>query len=354
MKLESPTAAMVTPPARRRPVRELAARALGPLVAILVTGTAGAQVPGSGYDPHAVPGAASRARAAVDTRDFERLLRGLDGDESRAERELAAIEPERGVVRTRMVARGRAYYKLVRAGLLPVGGGFDALVDHATRVERLRTAIERDMEQLRELDERHAELTKELRRIRAEKAPLEVQRQAMERARVAIRQADERAEAYERAFGADAAGGQVAIYGPSADDPQLGAADGPFETMRGRLAFPLGGRAAVGDPTQMGFDSGPGIELQATRDTAVRAVYAGRVVFVGEYLDYGLSVLIDHGGEYYSMYGRLARAEVALGDTVPDRGRIGWVTRGSGKVATLHFELRRGSGPLDAARWLGL
>jgi murein DD-endopeptidase MepM/ murein hydrolase activator NlpD len=337
-------------------VRELAARALGPCVAILVAGTAGAQMPGSGgYGAAPAGGAGSRPQASVDTRDFERLLRGLDGDESRAQRELDAIEPERTVVRARMVARGRAYYKLVRAGLLPVGGGFDALVDHATRVERLRTAIERDLDVLGELDRRHAELTKELRLIRAEKAPLEVQRQAMERARVAIRQADERAEAYEHAFGADRAGGQVAIYGPSADDASgVGAADGPFETMRGRLAFPLGGRAAVGDPTQMGFDSGPGIELRATRDTTVRAVYAGRVVFVGEYLDYGLSVLIDHGGEYYSLYGRLSRAEVALGDTVPDRGRIGWVTRAGAKAATLHFELRKGAGPLDAARWLGL
>ena len=33
----------------------------------------------------------------------------------------------------------------MRAGLLPAGGGFDAMVDHAAHVERSRRAVERDL-----------------------------------------------------------------------------------------------------------------------------------------------------------------------------------------------------------------
>jgi septal ring factor EnvC (AmiA/AmiB activator) len=90
------------------------------------------------------------------------------------------------------------------------------------------------------------------------------------------------------------------------------------------------------------------------RNTAVRAVYPGRVVFVGQYLHYGKTVLLGHGDNYFSLYGRLSRSEVKLGDSVPDRGRLGWVTRHRGQRPSLYFELRKGTAPIDASSWLGL
>jgi murein hydrolase activator len=339
-----------------RHVERLAARSLGPVVAALVTGTAGAAVPGAEPAPAADAAPSYQEPAKTDTRDFERLLAGLDSEEQRLGAELDALGPKLDMVRTRIVARGRAYYRLVRAGLLPVGGGFDALVDHATRVERLRAAIDRDVETRKQLEQRRTELGAELRRVRAERAPLEVQRQAMLRAETAMRQADERRDAFERAFGSSQAPpGGLAIYGAG---PETGPLDadpaGSFAAMRGRLSFPLAGRAEIDRAEALGASSGGGIELRAGRDTAVRAVFAGRVVFVGEYLDYGPTVLIDHGENYFSLYGRLARAEVSLGDAVPERGRVGWVMRSGSRAPTLHFELRQGTNPVDAAKWLGL
>jgi septal ring factor EnvC (AmiA/AmiB activator) len=77
-------------------------------------------------------------------------------------------------------------------------------------------------------------------------------------------------------------------------------------------------------------------------------------VLVGPYLDYGQTVLVDHGDRYFTVYGRLSRAEVKLGDSVPERGRIGWITQHGSHRPTLYFEIRKGTAPLDASRWLGL
>jgi septal ring factor EnvC (AmiA/AmiB activator) len=176
----------------------------------------------------------------------------------------------------------------------------------------------------------------------------------MVRAEVAMREADERREAFDRAFGASQRpGSHLAIYGASTgpmDDQPL---DG-FEAMHGRLTFPLAGRAEVPSPSDPRSGNGPGLMLVAVRDTAVRAVYPGRVVLVGQYLDYGMTVLLDHGDRYFSVYGRLSSAGVKLGDAVPERGRIGWISRHGSRRPTLYFELRKGTAPIDAARWLGL
>ncbi len=73
--------------------------------------------------------------------------------------------------------------RLVRAGLLPVGGGFEATVDHASRLERLRRALTRDVELERKVAKRRVEMGKKLDDLRARRGPLEVQQQAMAQAR---------------------------------------------------------------------------------------------------------------------------------------------------------------------------
>jgi murein DD-endopeptidase MepM/ murein hydrolase activator NlpD len=332
-------------------------------VAVLVATTAGAYVPGQGTSQTPEPGRAAPAEPAEPlrpnpstTKEFEELLAKLDSKERRLTEELESLDPKGSMVRRRMIARGRAYYRLVRAGLLPVGGGFDALVDHATRVEQLRAALTRDLGEEQRIDQRRQQLEQEIRRAKAERAPLQVHQQALLRAGAAMREADERRAAFLRAFGASGAGDDhMAIYGASTEplDPGQAPTEG-FESMRGRLSFPLAGRAEVPSPSDPRSGNGPGLLLVATSATAVRAVYPGRVVLVGPYLDYGQTVLVDHGERYFTVYGRLSRAEVKLGDSIPERGRLGWITRHGGHRPTLYFEIRRGTAPLDAASWLGL
>jgi murein DD-endopeptidase MepM/ murein hydrolase activator NlpD len=315
---------------------------------VLVAGTAAAYGPGTQPAPVQTPVPPAPAASSDPVADFEQMLRELDQREKRLGTELAAIGPELDTCRRRMVARGRSYYRLVRAGLLPVGGGFDALVEHATTVERLRAALARDLALVSELGARQTEITAELRRLRAERAPLLIQREAMQRARSAMQQADERNAAFLRAFGSTDVSPHVAIYGTSrgTDEPLA-----RFRDLRGRLALPLPGRAEVVEPPAPGKRHG--IYLRASRDTDVRAVYPGRVVFVGR-SEHGETVVIDHGDRYFTVYGNLGHVEARDGEQVTEHGRIGWILRYAGQSPILYFELRRGDEPLDAAQWLGL
>lgn len=332
----------------RRPVGMIA---LG--LAILVGGSAGAYAgrPGPG-DRSDTARSTSRAtpKEPRGAQAFERMVTELDAKEQRLRKEIDELQPKIDTAHRRMVARGRAYYRLVRAGLLPVGGGFEALVDHATTVERLRAALGRDVALKQRLTDRTAQAKRQLRRVTAEKAPMMVQREAMRRAKVAMREGEDRRAAFLRAFGgASDALPHLAIYGadtgPVADEPLV-----RFSQMKGRLSFPLAGRFEVLTPHK---PSEEGLRLVASRDAAVRAVYAGRVAFVGQ-TAHGETVVLDHGEGYYTVYGGLQRIEVKVKEQLLGRGRLGWVLRTAAHRPTLYFELRRGRRLFDPAPWLGL
>jgi len=80
-------------------------------------------------------------------------------------------------------------------------------------------------------------------------------------------------------------------------------------------------------------------------------------VSVGPLGTYGLTVIIDHGGGDYSIYGSLYRSEVRRDQMVAKGQIIGTVgTSDPDQPAHLHFEIRHGADgrPLavDPAKWL--
>ncbi|RLB62014.1 MAG: peptidase [Deltaproteobacteria bacterium] len=317
------------------------------ILAVLVAGSAAAYADRVGLSR---PTSRQAPKELRGTQAFEQMVTELDNKERRLQKEIEELQPRIDTAHRRMVARGRAYYRLVRAGLLPVGGGFEALVDHATTVERLRAALSRDVVLERKLTDRQAEATRQLRRVTTEKAPLMVQREAMRRAKVAMREGEERRAAFLRAFGgASDALPHLAIYGadtgPVAGEPLV-----RFSQMKGRLSFPLTGRFEVLTPHK---PTEEGLQLVAARDAAVRAVYAGQVAFVGQ-TAHGETVVVQHGEGYYTVYGGLQRIEVKVKEQLLERARLGWVLRTSSHRPTLYFELRRGRRMLDPAPWLGL
>ena len=74
-------------------------------------------------------------------------------------------------------------YRLTRAGLLAIGGGFDGLVEHAMRVERARRALDEDLALSENLVAQKTALLAELDEIAMRRAPLQIERQAAEQAR---------------------------------------------------------------------------------------------------------------------------------------------------------------------------
>ncbi len=74
--------------------------------------------------------------------------------------------------------------------------------------------------------------------------------------------------------------------------------------MKGRLPFPLPGRAEIRSARRPGAD-GPGLEMRVPRGSPVRAVYAGRVAFADSYAAYGKTIILDHGNSYYTVSANL-------------------------------------------------
>ncbi len=97
-----------------------------------------------------------------------------------------------------------------------------------------------------------------------------------------------------------------------------------------------------------------GVGIAAGVGTPVKAVESGTVRLVGQFGTYGLTVVLEHGNGYYSVYSHLESAGVKLGASVSRGGVIGAVGgQNSDYGPHLHFEIRgENQIALDPATWL--
>jgi septal ring factor EnvC (AmiA/AmiB activator) len=126
----------------------------------------------------------------------------------------------------------------------------------------------------------------------------------------------------------------------------------------GSLDWPVSGRILF----QFGRDTLPsgavirrnGIGIGAAAGTAVKAVSSGRVALVQRLGTYGLTVVLEHGNGYFSLYMQLATASVAKDETVQRGASIGTVGGSNTEQGPhLYFEIRgENQIALDPADWL--
>jgi murein DD-endopeptidase MepM/ murein hydrolase activator NlpD len=341
-----------SPLARRLPRPRRAAA----LAAVLLLGASAAAADVSGHDglaPSSGAGnAASPRERPVPTaaRDVEKLLGELRRDSRETTERFDALGKRADAAGVRALLRGRAYARLARLGLLAAGGGFQGLIEHATRIERLRRGIEIDVtEQKRAIVER-AKLARRLDELKARIEPLAQEYEALARVESALLSAEDRERAFRRAFDGGSADNRAAVYGAlgPADPAEVAAG---FAGMRGRLPFPIAGRAEI-NRARRGSDS-PGLEMHAPLGTVVRAVYPGRVAFADTYGEYGRAVIIDHGGRYYTVTASLGGIDVKVGDQVELNTRIGTVGD-AGKGALVYVEVRFGTDTVNPGDWFGI
>jgi len=97
-----------------------------------------------------------------------------------------------------------------------------------------------------------------------------------------------------------------------------------------------------------------GVGIAAAVGTRVKAVEAGKARLVGQFGTYGLTVVVEHGNGYYSVYSHLESAAVKLGASVSKGGVIGTVGgQNSDYGPHLHFEIRgENQIALDPTTWL--
>ena len=92
-----------------------------------------------------------------------------------------------------------------------------------------------------------------------------------------------------------------------------------------------------------------GIKIRTQPHASVQAVSDGDVLYSGMFRVYGLMVIVDHGGGFYTVYGQLGEVVVDEGKKVKAGEAVGTV---SSDDPILYFEVRSGSVPQDPLLWL--
>lgn len=97
-----------------------------------------------------------------------------------------------------------------------------------------------------------------------------------------------------------------------------------------------------------------GVVLFAESGTPIFAAADGEVVFADWFRGYGWLVILEHGGGYYSLYGHCSELEVAVGSEIKRGARVA-LSGASGSLdgASIYFEVRKGTTPVDPIRWVG-
>lgn len=323
------------------------------LFAFLALGLLGAA---AGATAERDPGATALTDpAAIEAEIAENLARVEHAQTRQAQidTEISGLAGQREEAEGRLHERARALYRVRRAGMLPVAGGFDALMGHLARVQRLSRMVKDDLDTMEFLEDRGAALRSEKGELAEALREAQIELRALEARKNEIEQSRQSATLFQETLAGepqDAPSRDGMSYGRirvSGDMDDLGEG---FASMRGQLALPVQGSMRIGESTREGA---PGLEFYGRPGGPVRAAADGKVAFARQYGAYGLMVILDHGGSFYTVYGGLGSADVQVGDWVGMSTRLGTLDN-AGPDAILFFEIRRGTRPLDARSWLGL
>lgn len=138
---------------------------------------------------------------------------------------------------------------------------------------------------------------------------------------------------------------QATLKGLASDASTTASSVLPMAPFRGDLAWPAAGglRQAFGCSAFGGA---------ASEGAPVEAVHDGTVAFAGAFAGFGVLVVVDRGGQAFSLYGNLRDTVVSPGTRVARGAAIGTVGVPATGVAGLYFELRIDGRPVDPVQWL--
>jgi septal ring factor EnvC (AmiA/AmiB activator) len=133
----------------------------------------------------------------------------------------------------------------------------------------------------------------------------------------------------------------------------------PLYEKKGKLPWPMDGKII----TRFGLERHPqfntitmnnGIEIAPPQDARiVRSIHPGKVIYADYFQGYGNLLIVDHGLNFYSLYGHCAEFLVNKGDLVRSEQPIAIAgDSGSLKGLSLYFEIRSKAKPLDPLQWL--
>jgi murein DD-endopeptidase MepM/ murein hydrolase activator NlpD len=143
---------------------------------------------------------------------------------------------------------------------------------------------------------------------------------------------------------------RVATAGPQATAGAVATAGTGAPTFR----WPVRGRVITGFGPKPNGQHSDGIDLAVPEGTAVRASEDGVVAYAGNELKgYGNLILVRHANGFVTAYAHASEIMVKRNDEVR-RGQVIAKSGQSGSVTSpqLHFEIRKGSAPVDPTQYL--
>ena len=131
-----------------------------------------------------------------------------------------------------------------------------------------------------------------------------------------------------------------------------------FSALKGQLPWPASGRiiAKFGrqwNPKHKTTTDNPGIDIKGQPGSAIRTIMGGVVTTITYIRGYGTTIIIDHGGGFYTVYSHVTNiqtnvdSEVRAGDVIAYMGDSGSVDG-----SKLHFEIWGKGQKLNPEKWL--
>lgn len=266
-----------------------------------------------------------KARRATDIAARRETLLGLERNQQARHAELAAVQD----VRRQALA---------------------AVSDQLKSQQREVSALRQDEQRLSRLIDTLVQRARE-QAARQAAARLAAERQAAARAQAEARTAANAAAGSNRSGRSEPVVGEIRqAAGPTPTGVR-------FAQLRGQLRFPVRGEliGRFGAQRPEGGTTWKGVFIRAASGAEVRAVAAGEVVFSDWLRGYGNLLIVDHGGDYLSVYGNNDALLKVVGDSVAGGDALASVgSSGGGPEAGLYFELRHQGRPIDPMQWVRL
>ena len=131
-----------------------------------------------------------------------------------------------------------------------------------------------------------------------------------------------------------------------------------FRALKGQLPWPAQGRiiAKFGNqwnPKLKTTTENPGIDIKGQPGSAIRTVLGGVVTTITYIRGYGTTIIIDHGGGFYTVYSHVTNIQTTVDSQVRNGDVIAYMgDSGSINGSKLHFEIWGKGQKLDPEKWL--
>ena len=131
-----------------------------------------------------------------------------------------------------------------------------------------------------------------------------------------------------------------------------------FSALKGRLPWPANGRIITKfgrqwNPKLKTTTENPGIDIKGQPGSAIRAIIGGVVTTITYIRGYGTTIIIDHGGGFYTVYSHVTNIQINVDSEVRNGDVIAYMgDSGSINGSKLHFEIWGKGQKLNPELWL--